>query len=293
MLRLFKSFIFKITHDITFRITVIVGAGVAIFMAVLFALMQNMDDVVRINAELAESGTDVRVKCLSGPSMLLNSVSPVQNFGIAIPVNLISFVCLEFSQGVIRNKIISGHSKIRIYFSLLISGLIFTFILLGVYLGICTLLGTIFGGFNLKDLAYLQFGYAQVDAAHIGKILLVCAVTYISIVSFALFIATLFRTVGPCIPIVMVILMLCYLSGTIISALLLVSGDGSGFDPIIQVLKIVNPLFAISGGTVIDMDNMVASMPNDTFFWAIGNNLFYAITFTGLGVLIFAKRDVK
>ena len=127
MSRLFKAFIFKVRKDITFRITLIVGAGIAVFMAVLFLVLQT--------AMKEQLGGQ---KLLTGPNMLLNSFSPVQNFGIAIPVNLISFTCLEFTQGTIRNKIIAGNSKFKIYASLCLSGLLFTFALLLVYVGICT-----------------------------------------------------------------------------------------------------------------------------------------------------------
>ena len=45
-------------------------------------------------------------KVATGQSMLVFSMSPAQNFGIAIPINLAVFIVLEFTQGTIRNKVI-------------------------------------------------------------------------------------------------------------------------------------------------------------------------------------------
>ena len=103
MARLMRAFFYRISKDITFKITLIVGAGMAVFMTLLYLILQ--------------SAIGDGVKMLSGQGMLISSFSPAQNFGIAIPINLISFIYLEFSQGSIRNKIIAGHSKVKIYAS--------------------------------------------------------------------------------------------------------------------------------------------------------------------------------
>ena len=280
--RLFKAFIFKIRRDVTFRITLIVGAGIAVFITLLYLILENA---------LKDQFGDA--KLLTGPTMLLNSFSPVQNFGIAIPVNLISFTCLEFTQGTIRNKIIAGNSKFKIYASLYLTGLIFAFALIIVYAAICTGLGSIFGGFDLSQPIALMTGQtAYINGTFILKYLVVVVVAYISIVSFAIFIATSFRNIGPCIPVVMIVLMVCYLSVTIIASLP-AEIDVSGVK---TVLKIINPLYALSGGMETDAVRPAtghAFMPNDVLISAIINNLVYAGLFFTAGSLLFKKRDVK
>ena len=72
MQRLFNAFLFKIRKDATFRITLIIGAALAVFMTVLYGLLEKF-----------AGGNGI--KYLDGQSMLLNSMSPVQNYGIAIP----------------------------------------------------------------------------------------------------------------------------------------------------------------------------------------------------------------
>lgn len=277
MLRLFKAFIFKISRDLTFRITLIIGAGIAVFMALLYALLDFSMDLEG-------------VKMLTGQGMLVNSMSPVQNYGIAIPVNLITFTCLEFTQGTIRNKIIAGHSKAKIYASLFLSGLIFAFLLLGVYLGICTALGSIFGGFDLDTVTMAGTGYGMFSAKYILQMLLSCVVTYISIVSFTIFFATLFRSIGPSIPVVMILLMICYLGATIVSAMALF--EMPGLDALINVMKVINPLYALGCSPSLDDGNRFY-LENDVVISAVISNLVYATIFFIGGLFIFKKRDVK
>ena len=94
--RLFKAFFFKLTRDLTFRIVLIIGAGIAFFMTALYLMID-------LGVEGLAGDTDV--KFLTGPNMLLTSFNPTSNFGLAIPICLITFTCLEFTQGTIRNKI--------------------------------------------------------------------------------------------------------------------------------------------------------------------------------------------
>ena len=137
---LFRAFFFKLRRDLTFRITLIVGAGLAILMMVLFLIIDNFLG-------------DFDARVCSGQTLFLVSFTPTSNFGLAIPINLITFTVLEFTNGIIRNKIVAGNSKFKIYLGLFLSGLVFALSLLFVYVGLCTLLGTICGGFDPNGLA--------------------------------------------------------------------------------------------------------------------------------------------
>ena len=277
MQRLFNAFLFKIRKDITFRITIIIGAALAIFMTVLYGLLEHFTP-------------SAGIKYLDGQSMLLNSMSPIQNYGIAIPVNLISFTCLEFTQGTIRNKIIAGNSKFKIYASLCLSGLVFAFSMLIVYIGLCTALGSIFGGFDLDDVILVAgISAGKVDAKFILLSLLMCALVYISLTMFAIFIATTFRTMGPAIPIVMVSLMFCYI-GAIIVASSSYFIDNKG---LLTAVKIIDPLFSISGGATISEGEKTAFFETDTVVLGAISNVFYAGAFFTVGSILFKKRDVK
>ena len=287
--RLLKSFFFKLSRDLTFRIVLIIGAGLALFMTGLYLLIDLGIEGLAGNS----------IKFLTGPNMLLTSFNPTSNFGLAIPICLITFICLEFSQGAIRNKIIAGHSKFQIYTSLVLSGLVLTFALLIVYCGLCTLIGTIFGGFDLKDpilLITMSIAGAYAEPSYIVQMVLTAVVVYICIVSYTVFFAALFRSVGPCIPVVIIVLIMLSLGGSLIASIGSILED----EALVNFVKIVDPLFVISGGGtefsyVIKNDNPVeyVSIETGAFVANIINNLVYAGIFYAGGALIFMKRDVK
>lgn len=279
MARLFTAFLFKLRKDVTFKVTLIVGAGVAVFMCLLYFLID----------QYAGAG----FKSFTGQTMLINSLSPVQNFGFAIPVNLISFICLEFTQGTIRNKIIAGNSKFKIYASLFLSGLVFAFALIIAYAGICTGIGAIFGGFDLTKPALVNLGFpAIIDVKFILETLLIYALIYVFVTSFAVFVGTTFRVVGPSIPVVVVTLMLAFFGAYIVTSAV---SDG---DTILTILKFADPLYAPSGATMefADPENFIATgayYDNLTLIGAIVSTSVYSIGFFAAGAIEFVKRDVK
>lgn len=304
MTRLMRAFFYRISKDITFRITLIVGAGMAVFMTLLYLILQN--------------AIGDGMKMLSGQGMLISSFSPAQNFGIAIPINLISFIYLEFSQGSIRNKIIAGHSKSKIYASLFLSGLVFAFSLLIVYVGLCTALGSIFGGFDPNGMAVAgttSLGMI-VSPAYLWKFVILAFLSYLTIVSFTVFIATVFRSMGPSIPVVMLVVMGAYLIPMILGAIssgLTMSAQATyveqyhqtptmeelrsydetvkTFMDITNVLKVVDPFYGIAA-TETTMEG-VAVIDNLTLFGGIASNIVYSTLFFLAGMNIFRKRDVK
>ena len=287
--RLFKAFFFKLSRDLTFRIVLIIGAGIAFFVTALYLLID-----LGIEGLAGES-----IKFLTGPNMLLTSLNPVDNFGLAIPICLITFTCLEFSQGTIRNKIIAGHSKFQIYASLVLSGIVLTFALLIVYTGICTLIGIVFGGFDLSNpiiILTLSISGAYAEPLYIIQMLIIAVVVYIAIVSYTVFFAALFRNIGPCIPVVIIVLMMLALGGSIVAMI----GEVLESDTLVNIVKIVDPLYVISGGGtdftyVIENDSakQYVSLETGAFVANIINNLVYAAIFFVGGALIFVKRDVK
>ncbi len=210
MSRLLKAFFYKISKDITFRIALIIGGGGAILSVLLFFLLDLLIDLEG-------------VKLLTGHGMLITSFSPAQYYSIAIIISVVSFVVLEFTQGTIRNKIIAGYSKFKIYSSLYISGLILAASLLFVYVGLLTLLGTIFGGFDVNIATMLGTSGMGVRATaeYIVKFVIHALLVYTTIVSYAVFLATAFRSMGPSIPLVIVAIFGLYFIGMIYGSMVI------------------------------------------------------------------------
>lgn len=271
MADLFRAFFFKLRKDMTFRITLIVGAGVAFLMMTIFLLIDNF----------AREG----FKVCTGQTLFLTSFTPTSNFGLAIPINLITFTVLEFSHGIIRNKIVAGNSKFKIYLGLFLSGLVFALALLFSYTALCTLLGTICGGFDPNGVTMSALsgsgGIGICSGEYLVKTLVIAIAVYVSLSSFTIFISTLLRNVGPSIPLTIMPLILLSIAGPIILAAVPASKEALYFLNPVQVLN--SP--AANKGHLY--------YPDIAFAGAIVCNLMYTGIFFGLGALIFVKRDVK
>ena len=278
--KLFRAFFFKLSKDLTFRITMIIGLALAVVLSLIFFGF----DV------LASEGGTIEHNMATGQSMFFNSISPAQNFGIAIPINLITFTVLEFTQGTVRNKIITGNSKTKIYFALFFSGLVFTMSLLIAYVGLCVALGSIFGGFDINGtiMGFSSLG-GRINAEYFVRMLIVTLLVYLFITSFTIFFATLFRNIGPCIPVVIIVIMMSYFAGMIASLM----KEAEGTEIFVTIMKYINPMYALNDASIIDSIRGTLTMADDTFLAAIINNSAYTIIFLLGGWLIFRKRDVK
>ena len=319
MSRLLKAFFYRMSKDLAFRITLIVGCSIALILSVVLLvadLMLNMEDI----------------KLLTGHGMLTMSLNPAQNYGIAIPINIAIFVGLEFTQGTIRNKIIAGHSKLKIYASLYISGLILGAALLFAYVGFLTIFGTIAGGFDVNVVTFLGTGLSAATVEYIVKFVILSLLVYTTLISFSVFIATVFRSLGPSIPLVIVAVYGLYFIAMIVSTIVNFNkemmngyeealamaqeyGDADAiaeaakevadFKPtndtvqaIGNVFKCINPLYGLSATESVIVGEgedvkAIAKMDDFTFYSGIASNLAYSAAFFFGGACLFKKRDVK
>ena len=272
---LFKAFLFKLKRDLTFRITLFIGLGFAILMTLIYFFI----DMALVNNPHLPEG----IKLCTGSNLLITSFSPTQNYGLVVPVNLVSFTVLEFTQGTIRNKIIAGNSKAKIYVSLFVSGIVFTILLMGSYALLCLGLGSIFGGFDPNGMTMAGIGFGKMSVDYIWKMIVMSLAIYIFISSMTIFFATLFRNIGPCIPVVILIIIALYMIASLLPELV---------EESIDVLRIVDPLYGLNAAS-IDSSTQSLHIENVDFIACIINNLVLSISFFVGGIIIFKHRDVK
>ena len=115
MFKIIRASLYKLFKDRPFRITLIIGVALAVVFSLAYHFI------------LPEMG--------SGYYMLISSSSPSNNFGLAVPINLITFIIGEYNYGTIRNKIIAGNKRINIYIALFVMGLIYSLAMMTIYVG--------------------------------------------------------------------------------------------------------------------------------------------------------------
>lgn len=256
MINLFKASLYKLFKEKTFFITLIIGTVLAILIPVL------------MHAILETTG---------GEFMLMSSVSIGSNFGLTVPINLTVLTVAEFTTGTLRNKIIAGYRKSKIYISLLFSGLVFTLILMLFYISLNVLMGTILGGFDINKIGGSSF---------IWPYLAMTLCCYIFVSTLSIFVATSIRNIGASIPIMVVALV--FLS--IIPTFMLLSDNETAK----QALQWIDPVYCINmygsadalvPGGMLPIDNVIAP--------GIASPLIYSVIFVTLGIIEFSRRDVK
>ncbi len=272
MINIIKSSLFKLFRDKTFLITCIIGVSLAILLSLI----------------------NYASKSLSTTNAFLTSTNLGSNFGLTIPINLIVFTVGEFTFGTIRNKIIAGISKSKLYLGLFITGLIFTFILAIGYSAIMVLIGVVYDGIRGFDFSTLPAHFASFAGLYI--VYVVCS--YVFLTALSIFFATLLRSIGGSIPIVVVLLvMLTYIPliaflASLSKSNLSVNHWSMWINPLYMpgfysndVMSLINSLGGLIAEPYKQSGDMIAAGILVPLGWA-------AIFFFS-GLALFKKRDIK
>ena len=301
---IFKAFLFKLKKDLSFRIIGIIGLALAVIIPTILFLIDL--GISQINGD----GKIVHMLC-TGQSLLVSSWSPTQNFGLAIPITLITLTVLEFTNGTIRNKVISGYSKTKIYLGLYFTGLLYTLAFISLYVLVCFGLGCAFGGFNPKGelFSISSLGGGSITPDFLWKVIVLALLAYTVIATVTIFFSTLFRNIGPSIPVVIILIVLCAGMASISQVLALFGSDSENADSMAKLLsgigkflQAINPVHSVvvfdtkSTTEVINEElnyTTTIGISWSSFWTEVINNLIYIGAFFTGGLLLFRKRDIK
>lgn len=114
MRELLKTDLRRIVKDKLFLVVCILGAFFAISTPLLYkglSVALNMED-------------DLLSMFATTKGIFFTSFSPSGNYGLLLPILLAIVLCKDFSYGTVRNKIICGKSRTKIFLSMLFSGMI-------------------------------------------------------------------------------------------------------------------------------------------------------------------------
>ena len=267
MLNLIKASLYKLFRDKTFLVTAIIGVVLAAFMVLI----------------------NYGIGALKGETMFMSTATPGSNFGLAVPINLIVFTVGEFTYGTVRNKIIAGLSKTKIYFGLFITGLVFTFILMGTYSLLVVGGSSLISGCDIEAIGGIKFILCYI--AYV-----IC--DYIFITALSVFFASLIRSIGGAISIVIILLVfLTLLPLILLGAQATISGGELAPD---HWSMWINPLYM----TGFDGNNVFAIFASSGIINFFDQNiqmvcagiivpLIWAVAFVVGGLFIFKYSDVK
>ena len=183
MRNLYVMDIKRILKDKLFMVTCILAGVFALINPLLNKLIFSLLDM----EEVLDGIMNVNAK-----SMFFSAFLPGDNLGLIMPILFAIIMCKDFSQGTVRNKIISGKSRKAIFISHLLASatimcslmLIHALLTLGVSLLLFPYQET---AFTLNDLGYLMVS------------VLFELLIYVAISAIVTLIATLAKNMGICI----------------------------------------------------------------------------------------------
>ena len=275
MLRILYASLYKLFRDVTFKVTLIIGISLAILTNLLYFAIAKIGDI--------ELGSVL----FSGETALINSLSPTSNFGLTVPINLVVFTIGEFTYGTIRNKIIAGHKKSSIYLSLLAIGFVFTTVLMVAYCFLSWAFGSMLGGMHAEG----------VSGETIGFVILYGFFAYVFIMTLSVFIASLIRSIGGSLPVIIIFLLFLGLVPTIINiSAIFGSSNGNLVDYLpARIAMWIDPLFMIGLYSSSVMSMLITDTDNVTEMIVAGIvvPVYWSVIFGVLGLKLFQYRDIK
>ena len=220
---------------------------------------------------------------ITAKAQFFQSFSMTNNLGLIAPVLLAIVLCKDFSFGTVRNKIISGKSRVAIYFSLFaVCALVLTCVMLlsaFVSLGV----SLIFFDYQPQPFTATDFGYFMASLGFEVLVLLFMA-ALLSCLCICM------KNVGGAIVLYVALTFLLMLVGSVIQVVvgfLQLTGTNEQLVEVLQVIDRLNvgrSVGYIGAGTSYDWKDVL---------YLILSPLVGILGFTGLGILRFRKKDLK
>ena len=266
----------RMMKDKLFLIAAIIGLGFAVTTPLLYkGLILLLDD---------QAGMDMFGLMFTSKSILGASFSPMNNYGLILPVLLGIVIYKDFSYGTIRNKIISGKSRVSIYLSLLISSTILMLI--------CVL------GYTL-----IQFGLASAlleyspniklieDIPFILLTVLFGTLCYVFITALIVLLCTLLKNVGVAIVLYFGMVFLFTILATVFNLAFTSIEVMNGNKVLIWIFESlcnINVFYYLSS-----IIGYVDTYTNQDIIFILTDTIIFSGLITLLGIILFKNKDLK
>ena len=262
----------RILKDKLLLIVCIIGLAFALSTPLLYKVIFSSVDL--------EGMDDLLALYMSAKPMLFTSFSLTNNFGMILPIFIMIIVCKDFSQGTIRNKIISGHSRTKVFLS--------TFITCAVIMCTTILLYALIQFFvSLIFFEYSPTGFENGELGYLIKSLALDMLIYIFISALLAFLCVFMKNVGVSIVTYfgIIFLMLGFYTVLSVAIIFLVQFNEQAAN-LCQFLLDINIVYNVTIiGTVTYEKYQILKILIST--------IIYISLFVFFGILTFNKKDLK
>lgn len=274
MLKLFKCDLKRVLKDKLFMIVCILGGAFALVTPLLYwALFGSLDESM---GELFGSYT-------SAKSHFFDAFSVGNNLGLVVPILLAIILRKDFSHGTVRNKIISGHSRVSIFLSMyaVCFVVLWVIMLLHALLTMCV---------SLIFFDYQAGGFAAGDLIYLLESIFFQMLVYLFISAFVSWLCAAAKNVGVVIVLYVAVVLVMSLITGILSVSIEILKFDSDNETLVNVLTTIQRINAFN--STANIGSGTSYTLSDTLY-----NLFPPVIgaagLLGLGILGFKKKDLK
>ena len=222
MLDLLKVDLKRVFKDKLFMIICIIAGAFIISTPLLYKVLFSAIDM-----------GDLMGMTINAKTLTFTAFSPSSDLGLIMPILVVIILCKDFSQGTVRNKIICGKSRSKIYFSMLLTCII---VMCGVMLayGVLILLVSL-TVFDYQETAFTakDFGYLVLS---LGFEMLI----YVFISSLVCFFEVFMKNAGLAIVMYFAVNLLLAIIGGIVSLAWMFSDPNSAMYSVLEILSKAN-----------------------------------------------------
>lgn len=274
MKRLLKADIYRVLKS---RLTLIALILVLAFPVLIVFLYVGIRALSGLDADMG--GMDM---LFNANSIIGSAYSLTNNIGLVLPAFAGILVCMDISNGTLRNKIIAGNRRAEIYLSHLIVSILFSVVMITIYTAMTAGLALLFFPFNTDP------------SMDLGKEILYFIATgtmsFVFIATVSTLFAMTFRSVAPTI-IFTIVLSIALMA--INSVLLLVDYQPYRY-AVYLIPSFTGNFFNLNS---FSLTGLIAQGEETSrglmFAEGMLSYLFFGIVNTVLGLLLFKKRDIN
>ena len=269
MLNLLKNDLLRTVKDKLFLIACIIAGAFALVNPLLYKVLFS-------SLELESGGL---IGTVNAKSLFFSAFMPGDNMGLILPVLIAIVICKDYSQGTVRNKIISGKARRDIFLSTYISCFIILWAVIFIHALVTMLISLVFFEYHDGGFTWADFGYLM---ASIGLEIAV----YAFIAALLTFFCVCMKNAGLAVVCYVAITFLFALIGGIITmSLMMITPEHSAYELLIFLSKAnIFSSSVIGGGSSYSFKEILyVLLPS-----IVGTALFLV-----LGGITFKNKDLK
>ena len=278
MKQLLQADLYRMVKSKLTMVLLILSAAFPLFTVLIYAGLRAISS---IGEEIMDS-----VGLLTANTVIGSAYSLTNNIGLVIPVMAGILVCTDFTSGTLRNKVVAGNPRTKIYFSHLIVSILYSVVMITIYV-------LFTAGFALLMLPY-KSGFAVNVVREYVFWAVTGTMSFVFMATVSTFFAMTFRSIAPTILLTLLVTFtLLILSSTLSFT------DYSNVRHLVYFIPTFSgQFFSLTGGSLIGtainaLVGGVSESKEVIFAEGIGSFVFFGAVNTVLGVILFCKRDLK